>query len=205
MNRINQESLAGRYKSFDTELPGDVRAEFVEPKRPWILERQKPARLNAGAKWPLYLVLLGCALVIGASLATWRQGQTAERVKTSKAISQPTLAPQATPTPITPMPGSASRWKAYLANNAPAPRAALVKLPPPRAQLVSLPEWKVGETRPVLMPYNLEVLATCKGRLASEEMLPSSGNALGDTWGVGDTPWVWIWAPGAARADWIDP
>jgi hypothetical protein len=37
--------------------------------------------------------------------------------------------------------------------------------------------------------------------LGSENMLPSSGNALGGTWVVGDTPWVWIWAPGAARAD----
>ena len=86
-----------------------------------------------------------------------------------------------------------------------APRAVLVKLPPPRAQLVRLPEWKVGETRPVLMPYNLEVLATYRGRLQSQDMLPSIGNQLGDTWVVGDTPWVWIWAPGAARADRIDP
>jgi len=35
-------------------------------------------------------------------------------------------------------------------------------------------------------------------------MLPSSSNVVGDTWIVGDTPWVWITAPGAARADWID-
>jgi len=56
-----------------------------------------------------------------------------------------------------------------------------------------------------MMPYNLEVLATYKGRLTCEEMLPSSGNQLGDMWVVGDTPWVWIWAPGAARVDWIDP
>src|SRR5262249_30096053 len=40
------------------------------------------------------------------------------------------------------------------------PQAALVKLPPPRAQLISLPEWKVGETRPVSMPYNLGVLVS---------------------------------------------
>jgi hypothetical protein len=52
---------------------------------------------------------------------------------------------------------------------------------------------------------NLEVLATYKGRLAAEWMLPQSGNQIGDTWVVGRTPWVWIWTPGAARADWIDP
>ena len=28
------------------------------------------------------------------------------------------------------------------------------------------------------MPYNLEVLATYRGRLGAESMLPSSGNAL---------------------------
>jgi hypothetical protein len=86
-----------------------------------------------------------------------------------------------------------------------APRAVLVKLPPPKAHLVRLPECKVGERRPVMMPYNVEVLATYKGQLAAEWMLPSSGNAQGDTWVVGDTPWVWIWAPGAVQADWIDP
>src|SRR6516164_4060248 len=55
INRIKQESLAGRYKSFDTELPLDVRAELAQPRRPRILGRQKTTTLNAGAKWPLYL------------------------------------------------------------------------------------------------------------------------------------------------------
>src|SRR5262249_12393689 len=81
----------------------------------------------------------------------------------------------------------------------------LVKLPPARAQLIRLPEWRIGEQRPVMMPYHLEALATYRGRLESQDMLPSSGNQLGDTWVVGNTPWVWIWAPGATRADWIDP
>jgi hypothetical protein len=84
----------------------------------------------------------------------------------------------------------------------PPPRAQLVQLP---SQLVQLPPLKIGRLYLATMPYNVEVLATYKGWLASEEMLPSSGNQLGDTWIVGDTPWVWIWAPGATRADWIDP
>ena len=42
------------------------------------------------------------------------------------------------------------------------------------------------------MPYGLEVLATYRGRLAREGMLPSSGNELGDLWIVDRTPWVWI-------------
>jgi len=36
-------------------------------------------------------------------------------------------------------------------------------------------------------------------------MLPQSGNHIGDTWVIGETPWVWLVAPGAAHADWIDP
>jgi hypothetical protein len=79
-----------------------------------------------------------------------------------------------------------------------------MKLPPPRAQLVSS-EWKVGEIRAVMMPYNLEVLATYKGRLASEEMLPQGGNAIGDTWTIGDQNRVWITAPDASVPSWIDP
>jgi hypothetical protein len=81
----------------------------------------------------------------------------------------------------------------------------LVKLPPPRAQLVWVPEWRFNEERQLLMPYGLKVLGRYKGGLEAEWMLPQSGNAIGDTWIVGDTPWVWVTAPGAARADWIDP
>jgi hypothetical protein len=57
-----------------------------------------------------------------------------------------------------------------------------------KEQRPELPEWQPGETRPVMMPYNLEVLATYKGPLTCEEMLPSSGNQLGDRWVLGDTP-----------------
>ena len=39
-----------------------------------------------------------------------------------------------------------------------------------------------------MMPYKLEVLVTYKGRLGSESMLPSSGNALGGMWVVVITP-----------------
>ena len=63
----------------------------------------------------------------------------------------------------------------------------------------------MGEQRPVTIPYGVKVLARYKGQLGSEEMLPASGNALGDMWVVGDNAWLWITAPGAARADRIDP
>jgi hypothetical protein len=170
MSRVTEEHAARRIlpsNRFDCELPPDVRTELVTPRRPPIppivdrpISVPKPE-----SKAPFYFILGLCLIVlVGALYTSWRHGETAERAR-DKAISQPALTPQPTPTPITPMPGSASRWKGYLANNQAAPRAELIKLPPPRAQLVRLPEWRIGETRPVLMPYNLEVLATYKGRL----------------------------------------
>jgi hypothetical protein len=48
------------------------------------------------------------------------------------------------------------------------------------------------------MPYSLEVLATCRGRLAAEWMLPQEGNSIGDTRVVGDTSWVWIVTSGTS-------
>ena len=119
---------------------------------------------------------------------TWRQEWTAERAKTSKAITQP-LAPQPTPTPITPAPapGPARSWQEYLAQHPeqfsyrnaapraelvkPAPRAAVVKLPAPRAQLVrDLPPLIPVRRYLAAMPYNIEALATYKGQLASLDM-----------------------------------
>jgi hypothetical protein len=207
MNRINQESLAGRFQSFDTELPEQVRAEFFAPRRPRILARAKPATLKQLPKWPLYLALLIAALLIGGTASNlWRQRE-AERTKTTQAISQP-LAPQPTPAPGP----SVTTWREFIAQHPeqfpyakPAPRAVLVKLPPPKAELIRLPDWKVGETRPVMMPYNLQVLATFRGQLPSIDMLPSSGNQIGDMWVIGDTAWLWLVAPGTAVPSWVDP
>jgi len=222
MPKSNQDYTArmsqpSRYDAgYDCELPPEVRTELNRPKRPRILGWSKTVALEPALKARLYLLLLIAALLIGGAASNlWRQSrifgdqesQKAERTKTSKAILQPTPAqeptPQAVPTPEHP---PYHDWKSYLAaHQTRAPRAALVKLPPPTAQLVRLPEWKLGETRPVTMPCNLEVLATYRGQLQSQDMLPLSGNQLGDTWVVGDTPWVWIRAPGATRADRIGP
>jgi hypothetical protein len=86
-----------------------------------------------------------------------------------------------------------------------APRAVLVRMPPPRAELIRLPEWRIGDERLLTMPYRLEVLATYKGRLESETMLPVAGNAVGDAWAVGPNFWVWITQPGTSSAQWLDP
>jgi hypothetical protein len=56
-----------------------------------------------------------------------------------------------------------------------------------------------------MMPYGLVVRATYKGQLGSENMLQADGNSIGDAWAIGDNIWVWIAAPGAGYATWIDP
>jgi hypothetical protein len=55
------------------------------------------------------------------------------------------------------------------------------------------------------MPYEVQALTTYKGRLASEAMLPAAGNAIGDTWAIGDNVWVWVVTPGTAAPQWVDP
>ena len=129
-------------------------------------------------------------------------------VKQAAVTPEPTLAATPTQTAVAtltptlgPTPGPRSEFEV-----APyAPRAELVRLPPPRAQLIRLPKWRIGEERPVMMPYGLQVTARLKGKLLSPDMLPESGNAIGDLWVIGDTAWVWVAAPGTASARWIDP
>jgi hypothetical protein len=144
-----------------------------------------------------------------ASLINYKPPQSPAVKAVVEAAAKATIAhlqPTPTPGPSVSRPESSARAPEELFRPATtAPRAVLVKLPPPRAELVRLPEWRIGEERPVMMPYNLEVRATYKGRLGSEKLLPLEGNQLGDMWVVGDTPWIWLWAPGAATASWIDP
>jgi len=224
MPQSNQDYTAGRFQSFDAEnapprydagyecvLPPGVRTELAglrRPPIPPIADRPTRERVRPEPRGPLYFVLLlVTALLIGGTAITlWRQ-RDAERAKTNKAISQP-LAPQPTPTPGP----TVYPWREYIAQHPEqfpyangAPRAALVKLPPPRAQLIRLPEWRVGEERQLLMPYGLKVLGRLKGCLAAEWMLPQEGNVIGDTWIVGETPWVWVCPVGGSVPTWIDP
>src|SRR5215510_13009087 len=121
---------------YECELPPEVRTELNRPKRRRILGRPKPAALNPGAKLPLYLVLLGCTIVIGGSIATWRQGETAERAR-DKAISQ-SLALQPTPAP-------ASHEPSVLPPRAPeVRRAERVPVTVERATLLRLPAQELG-------------------------------------------------------------
>jgi hypothetical protein len=211
MRQSTQEDPAR--KRFDCELPTDALTELVAPRRPRILGRKTSTGLNTAAKWPLYLAALIAVGIVGGVALLWRQWET-ERASSTGAISQPALAPQPTPalTPVPLPPGSADRWKAYLAEQQtrapraewvkPAPRAELVRLPAPRAQLVLTP----GEQYKATMPYdNLEVLATFRGWLPSQDDLPSHPNQIGDMYLVGNVPFVWLFPPGASRAGWIDP
>jgi hypothetical protein len=83
------------------------------------------------------------------------------------------------------------------------PRAQLVKLPTPRATLVALPQWHVGEQRRLLMPYGLEVVGRLRGHSEGELYLPTGGNAIGDTWLVENTPWIWLTVPGTSAPTWV--
>ena len=51
--------------------------------------------------------------------------------------------------------------------------------------------------------YNVEVLARYKGRLPSLNMLPASGNTLGDLSVVGETAWLWLCPIGGSAPTWI--
>jgi hypothetical protein len=201
MNRINEESLARRFQSFDTELPDEVRAEFSRSKRPRLLGPIVPADRNI--LWLAGAIVSGAIIMaVGIGVAGRHETQHLAATQEPKSAAAPTQIAVPTPAPIIdrkPAPTSELAGAPY------APRATLVKLPPLRAVLVRLPQWRIGEERPVMMPYGLEVAARLKGKLPSTDMLPMSGNAIGDTWVVGDSAWVWAAAPGTGCANWIDP
>jgi hypothetical protein len=73
--------------------------------------------------------------------------------------------------------------------------------PAPRAALVRLPEWQPGTSRILYMPYGTEVVSVLRGYLNSESLLPRNGNAIGDTWIVGNTPWNLANCSGYKHAD----
>jgi hypothetical protein len=201
MNRIAEEKPARRIQSFDTVLPDQVRVEFTRPKRSRIVGRREPSdRSTLRSVGTIVFGAIILAVAIGLAGRHEAQHLAAMQEPNSAAaptqIAVPTLAPTVDRKPA-PRP--------VLAATPHAPRATLVKLPPPRAVLVRLPQWRIGEERPVMMPYGLEVAALLKGKLASPDMLPMSGNAIGETWVVGDSAWVWVAAPGASSASWIDP
>jgi hypothetical protein len=220
MPQTHQNYSAGKFQSFDTEngyeceLPDNVRveleksprrqSEFARLKRPRILGRKASPGLKPSPKWPLYLAAFVAVLIIGAAVR--RQQNGAERAKISQAISLPTATPQPTVVP-SPTPGPAP--SAMLTKGRVVPRAQLVRHSVPRAQLVALPPaWPplfVGGRYLATMPYGLEVLATYRGERPSQDDLPSQPNRIGDMFVVNGVPFVWIWAPGAAHADWIDP
>jgi hypothetical protein len=206
MNRIAEENPARRIQSFDTVLPDEVRIKLTNLKRPPNPSGQ--AHHDGNTLW-LAGAIVFAAIILGLAIGSLRR-QEAQQIAAQASnapgasLEQPGLA-------ATPSQNAAAPLTQRLAPTGPrpelavAPRAELVRLPPPRAQLIRLPEWRIGEQRPVLTPYGLEVSARLKGKLPSADLLPASGNAIGDAWAVGDAAWVWIAAPGAPSAKWIDP
>jgi len=214
MNRIRQEILAGKIEpsSYDCEPPDNVLEELGKPKRPRILGPPLPVK-TPHPRWPFYVVVAISLLTLAVAICTsWRQ-QERERASTG-AISKP-LTPQSASPPVTLSPEHANRWRANLANNSSAPRAVLVhsvpratlvKLPPPMALPASdLAPLVVGRQYLGTMPYGLEVLTMFRGALRSQDDLPTHFNHIGDMYIVGNVPFVWLFAPGATHADWIDP
>jgi hypothetical protein len=164
---------------------------------------RKPARMVKGS-WsaPLAWLIAGAALIV-ALMATLPQPKPGF-VPAAQPASQPP--PQSSLPPVSiPRTAAIPQRPEPVQLRTPAPRAALVKLPPPRAALVRLPEWQPGTSRRQYMPYRLEVVGQLQGRLSDETLLPQSGNSIGDTWIVGNTPWVWITTPGTTSPQWIDP
>jgi K+ potassium transporter len=196
---LAEENSARRIQSFDTVLPDDVRAAFTGRQRRGILGRFEFPDRNI--LWLTGAIVFGAMMV---ALAIGLRGQ--HQTQPTAAMPEPTSSarPAQNASPL-PTPALAAVGRPALDTAATASQATLVKLPPPRAVLVRLPQWHVGEERPVMMPYGLEVEARLKGRLPSTDGLPMSGNSIGDAWVVGHSAWVWVAAPGTGSANWIDP
>jgi len=202
MNRIAEENPARRIQSFDTVLPDEARVKFTNPKRPPNPGAQAPR--DGNTLW-LAGAIVFAAIILGLAIGSARRQeaqQISAQASTAPGASLEQPASAATPSQIAAAP-LAQRPKLAVAPYA--PRAELVRLPPPGAQHIRLPEWRIGEERSVTMPYGLKIAARLKGKLVSTDMLPVSGNSIGDTWVIGDSAWVWVAMPGAGSANWVDP
>jgi hypothetical protein len=222
MRQATQDYSAGRIQpaKYDTILPPDVRSELLQPRRARILgipppPPQKPPQAKLARFW-MYpalgwsLALLALMIVIAVAMS-WPSAEqlkkgreeSADRSRSAeekadeaiKALRSSSTAPTVQPTPTATSSGVVPL---------PAPRAMLVKLPPPRAELIKLPPWQIDESRLLQMPYGERVVGTLRGFLTNENRLPRVGQ-IGDTWIVGNTPWVWLTVPGTSAPAWIDP
>jgi hypothetical protein len=166
---------------FDCELPPEVRAELVSPRRPRILQvirRDRPRQ-------PWFFIALALAiplaLIIAADFSILRRPSTA------------------VPTPVLPTP---------IPTPAPVPTSKADISEPPL--LVSSPNDErffrsevVRSGRSVRMPYGEAVRIIVLGTLPDQESLPLTGNHIGDTYHVGDAEFVWVAPEGIGQ--WIDP
>jgi hypothetical protein len=152
--------------------------------------------------WKWALAGLLCVPLLAGVIANYSQQQRSvmpaiQAMPTPQPTPAQAPASQPTPEPIPP----GSPW--YRTVHA-APRAELVKLPPPRAVVVR--RFPIGKILYVTMPYGgLSAVARYKGELPSTSSLPVNGNHIGDAYFVGDVPWIWLAAPGATVAAWVDP
>jgi hypothetical protein len=175
---------------FDCELPDDTLDELLAPRRARMLGRP----VKGSHRWhTIALVILALLLVAAIVVIALIKHQALTVAPTV----QPAASPQPTPALVVPV--------QPIHPHVSVPRAQLVKLPAPRATLVALPEWRVGEQRRLLMPYGLEVVGRLRGHSEDDLYLPTTGNAIGDTWLVEGVPWIWIQVPGTPAPTWVDP
>jgi hypothetical protein len=184
---------AGTDAAFDAMLQRALerseRAPIAQPRHAAFDDRIKRGveRIAPPEKTPLppllraywVLIALGLLLLL-AALSNHRQ----ETSSTAPASIQP--APAIQPTPVLPptpasTPSSVSPARPVFLpqSGSSVPRAQLVRLPPSGSPRLI---WSRGTSRLLTMPYGVEVLGLLKGSLANTELLPQSGNQLGDTW-----------------------
>jgi hypothetical protein len=204
---------------FECPLPPNVREELEEltkPRRPKILTRPEAPPVYG---WVVPFALMAALLAVIVIAASFQHPATSVRATPRTPVALPSATPAATPTVRAPVPDWESGGMSdeddarpgrsgVIRRSAPAPRAALVKLPPTviRAELIALPQWPIGKVIRVMMPYGLRVSATYRGRLPNESYLPVSGNELGDMFVIGDTTsWLWLTMPGSVAPTWVDP
>jgi hypothetical protein len=214
MSRIKEENLAGKNRSthfsagYDCELPSSVRSELLKSRRG--SSRQSPPQPRITRPIPAKtsrlrrpLLLMAGLLIVVLALASynlWYRGQSAQRSGTSPVVGQSfmTAAPTVSTRRLPPSPPGPQVVVPRAVRVHRIPRAQLVD-PPPAGVLV------VGSHYLLVLPYQIECRVTYRGESPSVEELPSRGNQIGDMRTIGATPWIWIWAPGASRATWIDP
>jgi hypothetical protein len=178
MIKVNREKRFS-LSNFDCELPPEVRAELVPPRRSQILQRPAP---DHAFRSRLVLASLAILMGVGGIATVITQPITSQRI-----AAQPTPTPASTPTP-------------------PHLETAPLLVSSPNDERFFVPE--VRRTKylhQIQMPYGETLIAHYLGDLPDQEALPQTGNHIGDEYSIGSYRFVWVAPYGADAGHWIDP